>query len=72
MAVIERDYKDFLKNNMMDYYNEVLCHRAIPETRDGLMEVQRRILWTCYEHNFLSSKNYVKCAKKSTVTIFKS
>ena len=63
MAIIERDYKDFLKNNMMDYYNEVLCHRAIPETRDGLMEVQRRILWTCYEHNFLSSKNYVKCAK---------
>ena len=63
MAVIEKDYKEFMESNMIDYYNEILCHRAIPDVRDALMEVQRRILWTCYHNGWNSSKTHVKCAK---------
>ena len=61
--LIERDYTDLLKENMLSYYNEILTRRAIPETRDGLMEVQRRIIWTCYKNKWVSSRPFVKCAK---------
>lgn len=63
MALIEREYTDLLKENMLSYYDEILNHRAIPETRDGLMEVQRRILWSCYKNKWMSNRQFVKCAK---------
>lgn len=60
---IIKQYDELLTEYMTDYMNEILVHRSVPETRDGLSEVQRRILYTIYEKHWLSSKPYVKCAK---------
>lgn len=61
--IIEKNYNELQKSNMEKFYNESLNHRAIPETRDGLMEVQRKILWTMFEHKYFHNKKHVKCAK---------
>lgn len=63
MAVIKREFTELQTNNMTAFYNEVLNHRAIPETRDGLLEIMRRILWTCYQNKWFSSKKHIKCSK---------
>lgn len=54
---------DILTKKAKDYYKEIMCHRAIPDGRDGFTDVQRRIIWTCFENKWDKSKPHVKSAK---------
>jgi DNA gyrase subunit A len=46
MAVIERSTQDIIEQNMMEYGAYIILQRAIPDLRDGLKPVHRRILYT--------------------------
>ena len=61
--IIERTYSENLKIQMENYYEEVLVRRAIADPRDGLMDVQRKILWTLQKNGRFSNKKYTKCAR---------
>jgi len=63
MAIIEKDYAVVQKENMQKYYEEILTERAIPDPRDGLKPIHRRILWGMFQHKWNSSKAHVKSAK---------
>ena len=47
--IIERDIEDEMKTAYIDYAMSVIVSRALPDVRDGLKPVQRRILYTMYE-----------------------
>lgn len=53
---------DEVKNSMLQYSMSVLVGRAIPDVRDGLKPVHRRILYTMYENGLTPDKAYRKCA----------
>ena len=53
---------DEVKQSMLQYSMSVLVGRAIPDVRDGLKPVHRRILYTMYENNLTPDKAYRKCA----------
>ena len=56
--IVEEMQKSFLEYSM-----SVIISRAIPDLRDGLKPVHRRILYTMLESGFTPDKEYVKCAK---------
>ena len=51
-----------MKKSYIDYAMSVIVGRALPDARDGLKPVHRRILYTMYEDNFTPDKPYRKCA----------
>ncbi|GGB08182.1 DNA gyrase subunit A [Allosediminivita pacifica] len=51
-----------MKSSYLDYAMSVIVSRAIPDLRDGLKPVHRRILYTLWENGQTSSKPYRKCA----------
>lgn len=53
---------DEVKSSMLQYSMSVLVGRAIPDVRDGLKPVHRRILYTMYENGLSPDKAYRKCA----------
>lgn len=53
---------DEVKESMLQYSMSVLVGRAIPDVRDGLKPVHRRILYTMYENGLSPDKAYRKCA----------
>ena len=53
---------DEIRNSMLQYSMSVLVGRAIPDVRDGLKPVHRRILYTMYENALTPDKAYRKCA----------
>lgn len=53
---------DEVRNSMLQYAMSVLVGRAIPDVRDGLKPVHRRILYTMYENGLTPDKAYRKCA----------
>ena len=53
---------DEVKTSMLQYAMSVLVGRALPDVRDGLKPVHRRILYTMYENNLTPEKAYRKCA----------
>ncbi len=52
-----------VKESFIDYSMSVIVSRAIPDLRDGLKPVHRRILYTMYENGLTPDKQYRKCAK---------
>lgn len=54
--------EDEMKNSYLDYSMSVIIGRALPEIRDGLKPVHRRILYAMFKEGLLSSKRYSKCA----------
>ena len=56
--IVEEMNKSFLEYSM-----SVIISRAIPDLRDGLKPVHRRILYTMLESGFTPDKGYIKCAK---------
>jgi len=52
-----------MSNSFIEYSMSVIIARAIPDLRDGLKPVHRRILYTMLEYGFTPDKSYVKCAK---------
>lgn len=49
-------------DNFVDYGMATLLERAIPDFRDGLKPVHRRLVWAAYAKGILPSKSYSKCA----------
>ena len=60
--IIERDIEDEMKTAYIDYAMSVIVSRALPDVRDGLKPVHRRILYTMYEDGLTSDKPYRKSA----------
>ncbi len=59
----EKNIVEEVKKAFTDYSMSVIVSRAIPDLRDGLKPVHRRILYTMYENGFTPDKPYRKCAK---------
>src|SRR5262250_3238878 len=57
------DIEAEMRKSYLDYAMSVIIGRALPEVRDGLKPVHRRILFGMYELGLTSSKPYRKCAK---------
>lgn len=61
--VIIWDFADEMKNSYRDYSMSVIVSRALPDVRDGLKPVQRRILYAMYELGLFSDKQHRKSAR---------
>ena len=57
------DIESEMKKSYLDYAMSVIIGRALPDVRDGLKPVHRRILFGMYELGLTSAKPYRKCAK---------
>lgn len=51
-----------MRDSFLDYSMSVIISRALPDVRDGLKPVHRRILYTMYENTLWPEKPYRKCA----------
>ncbi len=60
--VINVDLEKEMKKSFLDYSMSVIVSRALPDVRDGLKPVHRRILYTLYENGITPDKPYRKCA----------
>ncbi|WP_448584129.1 DNA gyrase/topoisomerase IV subunit A [Thermocrinis sp.] len=63
MEIIEVPIEEEVKQSYIDYAMSVIVGRAIPDVRDGLKPVQRRILYAMYDMGLLPDKNFVKSAR---------
>src|SRR5688500_6647284 len=52
-----------MQASYLDYAMSVIVSRALPDVRDGLKPVHRRILWTCQENSYVWNRAYRKCAR---------
>ena len=55
--------EDEMRRSYLDYAMSVIVSRAIPDARDGLKPVHRRILWSMHENGYTQSKPYRKSAR---------
>lgn len=60
--VINTELVDEMENSMLNYAMSVIVSRALPDVRDGLKPVHRRILYTLHENGLTPDKPYRKCA----------
>lgn len=60
---VVRDLNEELKSSYIDYAMSVIVGRALPDVRDGLKPVQRRILYAMYEMGLFSNRPYRKSAR---------
>ncbi len=60
--LIQVDLKEIMESSFLDYSMSVIVSRALPDVRDGLKPVHRRILYTMYENSLWPEKAYRKCA----------
>lgn len=60
--VVRVDIEKEMKKSFLDYSMSVIVSRALPDVRDGLKPVHRRILYTMYENGLTPEKAYRKCA----------
>ena len=60
--IIERDIEQEMKTSYIDYAMSVIVSRALPDVRDGLKPVHRRILYAMHEDGITADKPYRKCA----------
>ena len=60
--IIERDIEKEMRVAYIDYAMSVIVSRALPDVRDGLKPVHRRILYAMHEDGITSDKPYRKCA----------
>ena len=60
--IIERDIEKDMRTAYIDYAMSVIVSRALPDVRDGLKPVHRRILYAMHEDGITADKPYRKCA----------
>ena len=60
--IINREIVDEMKTAYIDYAMSVIVQRALPDVRDGLKPVHRRILYTMHEDGLTPDKPYRKSA----------
>lgn len=61
-TLVQVDLNKEMRSYFLDYSMSVITQRALPDVRDGLKPVHRRILYTMYENNLMPDKEYRKCA----------
>ncbi len=61
--IVQRPIEDEMKESYIDYAMSVIVGRALPDVRDGLKPVHRRILFAMNELGLYHSKPYKKCAR---------
>ncbi|MCW2648612.1 MAG: gyrase subunit [Pseudonocardiales bacterium] len=57
------DIQSEMQRSYMDYAMSVIVGRALPDVRDGLKPVHRKILYGMYDSGFRPDRNYVKCGR---------
>ncbi len=62
LKIIPVELNSEMKKSYIDYAMSVIVGRALPDVRDGLKPVHRRILYAMYEDGFTPDKEYRKCA----------
>ncbi len=62
LNIIPVDLDNEMKKSYIDYSMSVIVGRALPDVRDGLKPVHRRILYSMYEDGITPDKPYKKCA----------
>ncbi|MDX9703887.1 MAG: DNA gyrase subunit A [Candidatus Auribacterota bacterium] len=60
--IINVSIEEEMKKSYIDYSMSVIVGRALPDVRDGLKPVHRRILYAMYREGLLSNRKYSKCA----------
>lgn len=60
--ILHVDIENEMKKSFLDYSMSVIVSRALPDVRDGLKPVHRRILYTMHENGLTPDKDYRKCA----------
>ncbi len=60
--IIDVDINKEMRKSFLDYSMSVIVARALPDVRDGLKPVHRRILYTMFENSLTPDKAYRKCA----------
>ena len=60
--IIQRDIEEEMRTAYIDYAMSVIVQRALPDVRDGLKPVHRRILYAMHEDGITADKPYRKCA----------
>ena len=61
---IERvDLREEMKKSYMDYAMSVIVSRALPDVRDGLKPVHRRVIFAMYDGGYRPDRGYSKCAR---------
>ena len=61
-TIIDVDLNREMRKSFLDYSMSVITSRALPDVRDGLKPVHRRILYTMYENGLYPEKAFRKCA----------
>jgi DNA gyrase subunit A len=61
--VLHVNLEDEMRKSYLDYAMSVIVGRALPDVRDGLKPVHRRILFAMHESKNVASRPYVKCAR---------
>ena len=61
-TIVDIDIEKRMKEAFIDYAMSVIVSRALPDVRDGLKPVHRRILYSMYEENLTSDKPFFKSA----------
>ena len=61
-TIIQRNIENEMKTAYIDYAMSVIVARALPDVRDGMKPVHRRILYTMHEDGITPDKPYRKCA----------
>ncbi len=61
--IVQNNIVKEVKDSFLDYSMSVIVARAIPDLRDGLKPVHRRILYSMYESGYTPDKQHRKCAR---------
>src|SRR5271169_5317986 len=60
--IIPINIEDEMQSSYIDYSMSVIVGRALPDVRDGLKPVHRRIIYAMYDEGYLHNKAHSKCA----------
>ncbi len=60
--ILTKEIDEEMKSSYLDYAMSVIVSRALPDVRDGLKPVHRRILYAMFRDGLLHNKNFSKCA----------
>jgi DNA gyrase subunit A len=63
------ELQDEMESSFLDYAMSVIMSRALPDVRDGLKPVHRRIIWDMDQQGFRPDRPFVKCARVSGDTM---
>ena len=61
--IIQTEFSDIMQKSYIDYAMSVICQRALPDVRDGLKPVQRRVLYAMQELGLSADKPHRKSAR---------